>query len=88
MFVSEDEITTLFPPHETLVKRQNFLRDLLLILLVIAGAAVIGSLFLGLLAMARGGDFNRKYSNRLMRFRIISQGAAILLLLLFFLSRG
>ncbi|MDJ0608438.1 MAG: twin transmembrane helix small protein [Kiloniellales bacterium] len=50
-----------------------------LTLLGIALFMTLGVLFVGLFAMARGGDFNKKYGNRLMRFRIIFQGIALLL---------
>ena len=56
-----------------------------LILLFITLALVIGILFLGLFSMARGGEFNRKYGNKLMRLRVIMQGLAILLFLLLIL---
>ena len=49
-------------------------------LLVIAAAVItLGVLVTGLIAMARGGEFNRKHSNRLMRLRVVAQGIAILL---------
>lgn len=51
-------------------------------LLIIALALTLGVLFLGLFSMARGGEFNRKYGNLLMRFRVLAQFAAILLVLL------
>jgi len=53
------------------------------ILLAIALAAVVIVLVLGLIAMARGGEFNRKYGNKLMRARVALQGLAIVLFLLF-----
>lgn len=55
------------------------------ILLAIALAAVVIVLIFGLIAMARGGEFNRKYGNRLMRARVALQAAAIVLFLLFVL---
>jgi hypothetical protein len=33
----------------------------------------------GIIGMARGGEFNQKYGNRLMRARIIAQGVALAL---------
>jgi hypothetical protein len=54
-------------------------------LLIIALALTLGVLFLGLFSMARGGDFNRKYGNLLMRFRVVAQFVAILLVLLLIL---
>ena len=60
-----------------------------LTLLFITLALVIGILFLGLFSMARGGEFNRKYGNLLMRLRVAGQAVAVLLviLLIFLMSR-
>ncbi len=44
--------------------------------------SVLGVLTLGLYAMAKGGEFNEKYANKLMRLRVALQGLAILLLAL------
>lgn len=58
-------------------------------LMIVAMLATLGVLLFGLFAMARGGEFNRRHSNRLMRLRVILQGAAILLfLLLILVMRG
>lgn len=51
-------------------------------LAIVALLATLGVLFAGLLGMARGGEFNRKYGNKLMRWRVAIQGSAVLLLLL------
>ncbi len=50
------------------------------VVLIIALVATLGVLFAGLFSMARGGEFNRKYGNRLMRWRVALQGMALLLL--------
>ena len=50
-------------------------------LAIVAVLMTLGVLFSGLFAMVRGGEFNRKYGNRLMRLRVICQGIAILLFL-------
>jgi len=50
--------------------------------MIVAMVTTLGVLFTGLIAMARGGEFNRKYSNALMRWRVIAQGVALLLFLL------
>jgi len=55
------------------------------ILLAIALGSVMVVLIFGLIAMARGGEFNRKYGNKLMRARVALQAAAIVLFLLFML---
>lgn len=52
------------------------------VLLAVALLMTLGVLFTGLISMARGGEFNRKHGNRLMRWRVICQGVAVLLLLL------
>ena len=41
----------------------------------------------GVITMIRGGEFNRRYSNKLMRARVIMQGVTIVLLLIWVASR-
>jgi hypothetical protein len=53
-----------------------------LILMAIAMALTVGVLFTGVFSMARGGEFNRKYANKLMRYRLVFQGIAILFFML------
>ncbi len=48
-------------------------------LMVVAMLAVLGVLAIGLFSMANGGEFNRKYGNKLMRARVMLQGLALLL---------
>lgn len=51
--------------------------------------AVLVILLIGIGGFARGGDFNRRHANRLMRLRIAAQAVAIGLVLLFvWLRRG
>jgi hypothetical protein len=45
----------------------------------IAMAAVLAVLVMGLVSMVKGGEFNRKYGNRLMRWRVGLQAIAIVL---------
>jgi hypothetical protein len=47
------------------------------ILMTIAMLAALGALGIGVLGMARGGEFNKKYGNRLMQARVILQAAAL-----------
>jgi|GEM_PF-59609 len=54
--------------------------------MILAMLITLGVLFTGLFSMARGGEFNRKYSNKLMRYRIVAQGIALLLFALAILS--
>ncbi|MDX1923149.1 MAG: twin transmembrane helix small protein [Alphaproteobacteria bacterium] len=49
------------------------------ILMGIAMAAVLVVLVLGLFSMVKGGEFNRKYGNRLMRWRVGLQAVALVL---------
>jgi hypothetical protein len=52
------------------------------ILIPISVAAVVIVLATGIYSMAKGGEFNRKYSNKLMRLRILLQFVAILIIML------
>lgn len=49
-------------------------------LIPISLAAVTITLFVGLFALFRGGDFGRSYSNKLMRLRVVLQAVAVALL--------
>jgi len=49
-------------------------------LIFAALAAVALVLAMGLFALFRGGDFNRSYSNKLMRLRVLMQAIAIAVL--------
>ena len=50
---------------------------------------VVIVLMIGLGGFAFGGDFNKKYANKLMRLRILLQAMAILLIIFFvYFSRG
>lgn len=56
------------------------------ILIVIAVLATFGALAVGLISMVRGGQFNARNSNRLMRLRVILQFTAIVLIGIAFLA--
>jgi hypothetical protein len=47
-------------------------------------------LFVGLFSMVRGGEFNKKYGNKLMRLRVLFQAIAIAIfaLILYFAKQG
>ena len=49
---------------------------------------VVAILLFGVGSFAKGGDFNRKYANNAMRWRIGAQFFAVLLILLFVWLRG
>ena len=51
------------------------------IILMLALLVVAGSLGWGVVTMARGGDYNIHNSNRIMRYRIIFQAIALIVIL-------
>ena len=57
---------------------------ILIIIGLILGFIVLG---IGLVSMFAKGDFNKKYSNKLMRLRVITQGIIILIFALVFLIK-
>ncbi len=61
--------------------------DPLFIVVGIACLVVLGILLTGIGGFAKGGDFNRKHANKIMRWRIYAQFIAIVLILLFVLIR-
>ncbi|WP_114966181.1 twin transmembrane helix small protein [Alkalilacustris brevis] len=64
------------------------LNDPLFIVAAIASLGVLVILMIGIAGFAKGGEFNRKHANRLMRYRIYAQAGAVLLILLFVFLRG
>ena len=54
------------------------------ILIALALLAVLGSLFMGLVTLARGGEYAAANSNRFMQWRVKTRAVAIVLLLLGF----
>jgi len=58
-------------------------RDPLFVLTAIACLAVVAVLLVGIGGFARGGDFNRKYANKIMRLRLLAQFIAIVLIVVF-----
>lgn len=55
-------------------------------LLLIAMLATLAVLAVGLIGFFQGGEFNRKYGNKLMRARVALQFIAVVLLILVVLS--
>lgn len=51
-------------------------------LMIAAMVAVLASLGVGLFSMVKGGEFNKKYGNKLMRTRVTLQGLALIFFLL------
>ncbi|WP_114393301.1 twin transmembrane helix small protein [Oleisolibacter albus] len=58
----------------------------LVFLMILAMVATLAVLVMGLFGMARGGDFNAKYGNRLMWWRVRLQILALVLFTLAFLT--
>lgn len=63
------------------------LSDPLFLVVAVACIAVLIILMIGIGGFAKGGDFNRKHANRIMRYRIGAQFVAVVLILLFVLLR-
>lgn len=64
------------------------LQDPLFIVAAIACLAVLAVLMVGIGGFGRGGDFNRKYANKIMRLRIAAQFVAVILILVFIYFSG
>ena len=56
------------------------INDPLFVFGIIAAFVVLIILAIGIGGFAKGGEFNRKHSNRLMRYRIIAQAVAVILI--------
>jgi hypothetical protein len=56
------------------------LNDPLFILVAISTLVVLGILIFGVGSFAKGGDFNRRNANRLMRWRLGAQFIAVVLI--------
>jgi hypothetical protein len=59
------------------------LSDPLFIVAALAALGVLAILMIGIGGFAKGGDFNRKHANRLMRYRIYAQAVAVVLIVAF-----
>jgi hypothetical protein len=57
-------------------------KPLFLVTILVVGV-VMAILLTGIGGFARGGEFNRKHGNRMMRWRLYAQAVAIVILLLF-----
>ena len=51
-------------------------------MMVLAMLATVTVLAIGIFGMAKGGEFNQKYGNKLMNLRILLQAVALLFLAL------
>jgi Hypoxia induced protein conserved region len=55
-------------------------KDPLFVVAALAVFAVLVILMIGIGSFAKGGEFNKKNANRLMRYRIYAQAFAVLLI--------
>ena len=62
--------------------------DPLFILIIISMAVVLIILMVGIGGFGKGGEFNRKYANKIMRLRILAQFLAVAIILLFVYLSG
>lgn len=59
------------------------LRAIFPVLIVISLVAVFVVLVVGITAMLRGGAFNNRHGNSLMRLRVLMQGIAVALMVIY-----
>ncbi|MCB1397577.1 MAG: twin transmembrane helix small protein [Rhodobacter sp.] len=59
------------------------LQDPLFIVTAIAALVVLAILMFGVASFARGGDFNRRNANKIMRWRLGAQFVAVILIVAF-----
>lgn len=62
--------------------------DPFLVIVVLACFVVLGILLVGIGGFAKGGAFNRKHANRIMRWRIGAQAVAVVLILAYIAFRN
>ncbi len=64
------------------------LSDPLFLLAAFSAFAVLGVLLVGVGGFAKGGEFNRRNGNRMMRYRLVAQAIAVALIVLFVFVRS
>ena len=62
--------------------------NILTTLLLLAMFATLAALVIGLAGFFHGGEFNRKYGNKLMQARVALQAVAVIILLVLLVSHG
>ena len=81
-----------FRPRQGRIQVQNrrsvMLGDPLFFVAAIAALAVLVILMVGIGGFARGGEFNKRNANRIMRLRVAAQALAVMLILIFVIVRG
>lgn len=63
------------------------MHNVFLVLMLVSLAAVLAVLVTGIVGMVKGGEFNKKYGNKLMRARVMLQGLTLIFFALAYLSR-
>ena len=56
-----------------------FVDKFLPLVLIVCMFVALLVVLIGVIAMAKNGNFNKKYSNKLMRMRVLFQGIAVLI---------
>ena len=59
------------------------MQDPLFLLMLFAVLLTAGVLLVGIGGFGKGGEFNRKFGNKIMRLRILAQFVAVCLILLY-----
>ncbi len=62
--------------------------DPLFYLVILSVAVVVGVLLFGIGTFGKGGEFNRKNANKIMRYRIGAQAVAVGVILFYVWMRG
>ncbi len=62
--------------------------DPFLLVVILACLAVLAVLLVGVGGFAKGGDFNRKYANKIMRLRLLLQFVAVILIVFYVYFRS
>lgn len=55
-----------------------FVDKFLPLVLIVCMFVALLVVLIGVIAMAKNGNFNKKYSNKLMRMRVLFQGVAVI----------
>lgn len=63
-------------------------KDPLFLLVVVAVLIVLVILMMGIGTFGKGGDFNRRHANRIMRWRVGAQAVAVVLIVTYVWLRG
>ncbi|MEL7301972.1 MAG: twin transmembrane helix small protein [Pseudomonadota bacterium] len=64
------------------------MQDPMLLVAILAIVFVAVILAVGIGGFARGGEFNKKYANKIMQMRLVAQAVAVVIILILIASRG